>query len=155
MNIQMLSMENLDKLVEFEKNARLSEPDIFLDEFDGENFKNATLSSLKNSHFSLAKCIMCADIDGNIIGRVDFTILPSFAFGGALRAYVDWVYVLKEYRNKGVAQFLFRHMEEYLATSGIDEYFLITAENQEAQSFYNGIKDAHIQKQVTLTKKFN
>ena len=154
MNVQMLSMENLDKLVEFEKNARLSEPDIFIGAFDSENFKNETLTSLKNLHFASAKCLMCADTDGNIIGRLDFTILSSFAFGGDLRSYVDWVYVLKNHRHKGVARFMFSHLEEYLKSLGINEYFLITAENQEAQSFYNGIKDAHIQNQAILTKKF-
>ena len=154
MNIQILSSENLDKLVEFEQNARLSESDIFVEGFDSEKFRNETLSSLENPDFASAKCLMCADAHGNIIGRLDFTILPSLAFGGDMRAYVDWVYVLKERRHKGVARFLFKHFEEYLTELGINEYFLVTAENPEAQSFYTGIKDAQIQNQAILTKKF-
>jgi len=71
MNIQILSPENLDKLVEFEQNARLSESDIFVDGFDSEKFWNETLSSLENPDFASAKCLMCADTHGNIIGRVD------------------------------------------------------------------------------------
>jgi len=155
MVIELLSLENLDKLVEFEKMARVSEPDTFLDELDSEKFRNETFTALQNLNYSSARCMLCLDdTDGNIIGRLDFSILSSFAFGGDLRAYIDWVYVLKDYRHKGVARFLFKHMEEHLTLLGINEYFLIAAENQEAQSFYHSINDSRIQKQDILTRTF-
>jgi len=154
--IELLSLKNLDKLVEFEKIARVSEPDIFLDELDSERFKNTTLAALQNPNFSSARCMLCIDeIDRNIVGRLDFSILSSFAFGGDLRVYIDWVYVLKEHRNKGIARLLFKHMEEYLISLSISEYFLIAAENQEAQKFYHSLKDAHIQKQDILTRNIS
>jgi len=155
MVVELLSVENFDKLAEFEKCARLSEPDVFLEELNCEKFKHETLAALQNPNYSLARCMLCAEgIEGNVIGRLDFSILSSFAFGGDMRAYIDWVYVLKEHRHKGVARFLFSHMEEYLTSIGINEYFLIAAENQEAQQFYRSIKDAHMQKQDILTNKF-
>jgi len=43
LDIQMLSMENVDKLVEFEERARISEWDIFLAGFDSEKFQSKTL----------------------------------------------------------------------------------------------------------------
>ena len=147
-----LSKENLDMLVEFEKNARVTEPDIFLEGFNEEVFKDETLNAIDNPIFSSARCLMCVDDDKGVVGRIDFSILSSFAFGGDLRVYVDWIYVLKECRHKGVAQFLFKEMEGYLAKLGINEYFLLTAENDEAQRFYKSLTDARIEKKDVLTK---
>jgi len=152
MDAVMLSESNLDKLVRFEKRARISEPEIFLHDFDEEKFKNETLQALKNPLFTSARCLMCVDADENVIGRIDYTLLSSFAFGGDLRVYVDWVYVLKECRHKGVARFLFEKMEEALIKLGINEYFLIAAENEEAQHFYSSLKNAKIEKQDVLTR---
>lgn len=154
MDILMLTELNLDKLVQFEKRARASEPDIFIHEFDEVKFKNETLNAIKNPLFSSARCLMCADARGDVVGRIDFSILSSFAFGGELRAYVDWVYVLKECRHRGIAQFLFEKMESVLTELSISEYFLITAENEDAQRFYGNMQNTKIGKQDVLTKSF-
>ena len=155
MNIMMLSALNLDKLVEFEKKARISEAEIFLEDFDEAKFAHETLNALESPHFASARCLMCADENGNVLGRLDFSMLSSLAFGGDLRAYVDWVYVLKEHRHKGVAQFLFKKMEAYLTAHDTNEYFLIAAENDEAQNFYRSLESANIEKQNILTKKIS
>jgi len=154
MNILTLTASNVGLLAEFERKARVSEPDIFLSEFDEDSFLSQTLGVLDNPLYASAKCLMCADEKLGVIGRLDFSVLPSFAFGGSLRVYVDWVYVLKEYRHRGVAQFLFEAMENDLKAIGIGEYFLIMAENDEAQSFYRGFKGAEINKHDLLTKIF-
>jgi len=150
-----LSTLNLDKLIQFEKNARISEPDVFIHDFDEVKFRSETLNALNHPLFASARCLICVNIgggDGDVIGRIDFSIHPSFAFGGDLRVYVDWVYVLKEYRHKGVAQFLFQEMEKTLTELDINNYFLIAAENEEAQRFYGSLKNAQIEKQDLLTK---
>lgn len=152
MHITALSELTLDKLVLFEKRARLSEPDIFAQGFDEVAFRNGTLAALKNPIFSSARCLICINDNGDIVGRIDFSILPSFAFAGDLRAYVDWVYVLKAFRHKGIAQALFEKMEEVLTALGVHEYFLVAAENEEAQRFYNAFPKAQIQKRDILTK---
>ena len=151
MHSVMLSIENIDVVVEFEKRARETEAEIFTFEFDEMVFRKETLNALGNPNFASTRCMMCADENGDIIGRVDFTLLPSFAFGGDIRAYVDWVYVLKAHRHKGVAQFLFNEMTEYLKKLGINDYFLIAAENEEAQSFYRSLGNASIEKQDILS----
>ena len=153
MDVIMLSAQNLEMLVDFEERARVSEPDIFIDEFDRDKLKSKTLESLKNPHFTSARCMMCVDEKGLVIGRLDFAMISSFAFGGDVRVYVDWVYVLKECRHRGVAQFLFEKMEGYLKENGINEYFLWMAENEEAQRFYRNFKGAVIERQDTLTKR--
>jgi len=154
MNILALTASNIDLLVELERKARISEPEIFLSEFDEDNFLSQTLEALNNPLYAPAKCLMCADEKSGAMGRLDFSIFASFAFGGNVRVYVDWVYVLKEYRHRGVAQLLFEAMENHLKTAGIGEYFLIMAENEEAQSFYRGFKGAVINRHELLTKIF-
>ena len=154
MDIFFLTASNVDLLVEFEIKARVSEPMIFLSEFNRDSFVSQTLNALNNPLYASARCLMCTDEKSGVIGRLDFALLPRFSFGGNLRIYVDWVYVLKEYRHKGVAQFLFEEMENYLKTIGINEYFLTVAENEESQSFYHSFKGAEINKQDLLTKIF-
>ena len=145
MTMQMLSLENVDILVKLEQDARMSEPDIFIEDFDAAKFKEGTEKALQNPLFAPARCMMCVNDEGRAVGRVDFSIVPSFSFGGGnLQAYVDWVYVLKEYRHRGVAQMLFTQMACYIKDISVSEYFLIMAENSEAQSFYRSIEGAEI-----------
>jgi ribosomal protein S18 acetylase RimI-like enzyme len=150
----MLSIQNIDLLAAFEQKARATEPDTFINEFSVEQFRADTLKALENPVYSGARCLMCIDESENMVGRLDFTLIPSFAFGGDLRAYVDWVYVLKENRHRGVAQLMFEKMEEYLRDCGIHEFFLISAENDEAQSFYSSMKSSEQTQKTVLTRFF-
>jgi len=43
-------------------------------------------------------------------------------------------------------------MEVYIKDMGISEYFLLTAENSEAQSFYNSVEAAEIKNSEILRK---
>ena len=45
-------------------------------------------------------------------------------------AYVDWVYVLKAHRHKGIAQMLFAELEKDCKKHNIDQYYLIRASIQ-------------------------
>jgi len=145
MNIQLLTIENLHLLVELEQTARISEPDIFVSDFNSATFEAETAKALNNPTFHPnAKCMMYIDENGKAVGRIDFTVVPSFSFGGNLQVYVDWVYVLKEFRHKGIAQLLFAAMEEYIKGIGIGDYFLIMAENSEADKFYRSIPKVEI-----------
>ena len=155
LNIIMLTSENIniiDILVRFEQEARVSEPDIWLEDFDAEKFKEETIIALKNPIFNSSRCMLCNNKENRIIGRIDFSIVSSLAFGGSLQVYVDWIYVLKEFRHQGVAQFLLLQMEEYIKSIGIDEYFLLTAENSEAESFYHSAHGAEIKNCEILRK---
>lgn len=152
MNIIMLTSENIDMLVKFEQEARISEPDIFIENFDANKFKDETLTALKNPLFASSRCMLCNNEENRTIGRIDFSIVSSFSFGGNLQVYVDWVYVLKEFRHQGIAQLLFAQMETYIKNMGIFEYFLLTAENSEAQNFYHSIETVEIKNSEILRK---
>ena len=155
LNTVMLTSENvnmIDMLARFEQEARISEPDIWLEDFDAEKFKEKTVAALKNPIFDSSQCMLCDNNENRIIARVDFSIVSSLAFGGNLQAYVDWIYVLKEFRHQGVAQFLLLQMEKYIKNIGIHEYFLLTAENREAQRFYHNTEGVEIKNCEILRK---
>jgi len=146
-----LTPHNVEALVLFEKEARLTEPDVFTNDLNANLFYHTTCAALLDTRYKSAKCLLCVTDCERVIGRIDFSLLPSFAFGGEIRAYVDWIYVLKNERNKGVGRFLFQKMGEQLNLLGVTEYFLHTASNEDAHHFYNKMQNAKITKQTVLT----
>ncbi len=67
-------------------------------------------------------------------------------------AYVGWICVLKSERHCGIGQALFKEFEKECKNNGIEQYFLVAAENSEAASFYNAFKNAEIKTQPVLRK---
>jgi len=67
-------------------------------------------------------------------------------------AYVDWVYVLKSYRHRGIAQKLFQEFEKDCVENNIDQYYLIRAENEEADRFYKSFQDVSLNEAPVLRK---
>ena len=151
----MLNLENFDMIVKLEEEARATEAEIFLGDYDADKSRKEIESALKNPAFSSAHCMMCVDDNGRALGCVDFATVASYSFGGNLQAYVDWVYVLKEFRHQGIAQMLFSHMADYLKGMGVNEYFLLTAENSDAQKFYHGLEGAEISNREVLRKNIS
>lgn len=152
MNIRFLNKESLRTLVSFEKEARETEPGVLFGNFDEGEFYDKTLKALKDKSFSNAKTILCFQGE-KVVGRLDFSIISSFAFGGDKQLYVDWIYVLKEYRHKKIAQALFEEVEKYMKENNMDRYFLIAAENDEAKRLYHNMKDVKITRQEILEKQ--
>ena len=150
---KLLNIDTLDFLIDFEIEARRTEGEIFTEDFDPQGFKTQTEAALNNPLFQSAHCLICFDED-KIIGRLDFSWVPSFAFGGDLQVYVDWIYVLKAHRHQGVAQKLFSHMETYIIAKGFISYFLLMAENPEAQKFYTSLAGTDISTSQVLKKYF-
>lgn len=56
-------------------------------------------------------------------------------------AYVDWVYVLKAYRHRGIARKLFVEMEKDCVKNNINQYYLIRARNEDADRFYQSFEN--------------
>ena len=79
--------------------------------------------------------------EGRVIGRIDAVLLPS-QFDGSVKAYLDWICVLKSARHKGVAQALMNEMRSRLKAEGIDTLIALTASNDEAQRFYKSVPDS-------------
>lgn len=152
MNIRFLNKESLRSLVSFEKEARETEPGVLYGNFDEGEFYNKTLKALKDPTFGNANTLLCFQGE-KVVGRLDFSIISSFAFGGDKQLYIDWIYVLKEYRHKKIAQGLFEEVEKYMKKNNIDRYFLIAAENEEAQRLYHNMDNVKITRQEILEKQ--
>ncbi|MCL2406866.1 MAG: GNAT family N-acetyltransferase [Defluviitaleaceae bacterium] len=153
MRTEFLSAKNLDALIEFEIKARETDTDIFITPLDIEVLRLSTATAIKTPAYNSAKCLLCISDDGCIIGRLDFTILPVLAFSPEIRAFVDWIYVLKNNRHTGAGKLLIKEMKEYAASVGAKEYFLIAARNDEAQRFYRSFPDIEIKNEQVLIGK--
>lgn len=79
--------------------------------------------------------------DGRVIGRIDAVLLPSH-FDGFVKAYLDWICVLKSRRHQGAAQKLLAALREALKARSVDTLIALTASNDEAQRFYRAIPDS-------------
>ena len=78
---------------------------------------------------------------GRVIGRIDAVLIPSH-FDGSVKAYLDWICVLKSCRHRGAAQKLMAALREELARRGVDTLIALTASNEEAQRFYKSVPDS-------------
>ena len=91
-------------------------------------------------------------IDGDeVVGRIEYHFYGCLQDGYRM-AYVDWIYVLPKARHKGVAQALFRRMQEDCERNGINQYYLIRATNPEADRFYHAFEGAELQETPLLRR---
>ncbi len=78
-----------------------------------------------------------------MIGRIDAALIPS-RFDGSIKAYLDWICVLKSCRHQGVAQTLLSALRDALKKQNVDTLIALTAANDEAQQFYKPIPDSEM-----------
>lgn len=86
---------------------------------------------------------LLAYVDGKVAGRIDSTLICS-RFDGSIKAYLDWLCVLKSQRHKGVAQALMTDLRRRLKEAGADTLIGLIAANPEAQRFYRALEGAKI-----------
>lgn len=72
--------------------------------------------------------------------------------GGYRMAYVNWVYVLPEYRHSGVARRLFAEFEKDCKKHDIHQYYLIRATNENADRFYKKFENVQLDEEPMLRK---
>ena len=136
--IELYTKEKIPDVLAFEKQPRAEENfwgweinDAYIksvtDSFDDPRFKNAIS--------------LLAYIGEQVVGRIDVVRISSY-FDGSVKAYLDWICVLKSARHKGVAQALMNEMRSRLKAEGIDTLIALTASNDEAQSFYKAVPDS-------------
>ena len=65
-------------------------------------------------------------------------------FDGSVKAYLDWICVLKSKRHHGVAQALMEELRRRLRDAGADTLIGLIASNPEAQKFYRAMEGAEI-----------
>jgi GNAT superfamily N-acetyltransferase len=136
--IELYTKERIPDVLAFEKQLR-AEEDVWGWEIDDAYIKSVT-DSFDDPRFQNALSLL-AYIGEQVVGRIDVVRIPSY-FDGTVKAYLDWICVLKSARHKGVAQALMNGMRSRLKAEGIDTLIALTASNEEAQSFYKAVPDS-------------
>ena len=143
-----MDMNDLELVVSSEIENRILEPDVF-PKFNQEKFReNFINNDIKD--FKMNEVILCID-NGKIIGRIDLMVEKSFMDFKSI-GYIDWVYVSKPYRNKGLAKKLFIEAKIYFDKLECDLYYLFVASNEQAKGFYKSI-DIEIENIERASKK--
>lgn len=139
-DIQKFTKDKIDDVIEFELNLRKEE------NFWGWEINDRYVKSVKNSFendmFNNSISLL-AYVDNKVVGRIDASIITSH-FDGSLKAYLDWICVIKSYRHHGIAQNMMNELRKQLRSLGADTLVAMIAANEEAQRFYRSLEKAEI-----------
>lgn len=139
MEFRKLTAETVDAYLSYLHKAMEEEPDeMTADTVDEAGIRSRVLDPFYQNTVS----ILAMD-DGTVLGRIEYHFYGCMQDGYRM-AYVDWVYVLKEHRHKGIAQALFRVFEDECRMHKIDQYYLIRAENSDADKFYKSFENVEL-----------
>ena len=136
--IRPYTEREIPAVLAFERALR-AEEDVWGWEIDEQYIKDVT-NSFHDGRFSNSLSFLAWQ-DGRVIGRIDAVLLPSH-FDGSVKAYLDWICVLKSCRHRGAAQRLLSTLREALKARGVDTLIALTASNEEAQRFYKQVPDS-------------
>lgn len=148
MIFERLNEKNIEAYIAYLKEAMGEEPDkMTADTVDEQGIRNRI-----SDPFYAGTTSILAKEDERVVGRIEYHFYGCMQDGYRM-AYVDWVYVLKAYRHRGIARMLFTELEKDCARNGIDQYYLIRATNEEAARFYGNFQGAEMQ-DVPLLRKY-
>lgn len=140
MEIIRYTKDRIPDVLRFEHDLRAEE------NFWGWEINDAYVASVTASFVNpaFANCLsLLAYTEGRVVGRIDATLLCSH-FDGSVKAYLDWICVLKSCRHRGTAQALMQALRKALRERGVDTLIGLIASNEEAQHFYRSLPDAEI-----------
>ncbi len=147
MTFEILNQNNVEDYIAYLRVAMSEEPDkMAAESIDEPGIKNR----VSDSFFGRTTSILARE-DGRVVGRIEYHFYGCMQDGYKM-AYVDWVYVLRAYRHKGIAQMLFHEFEKDCVQNDIDQYYLIRAVNEEADRFYCHFEDAQLSETPLLRK---
>lgn len=147
MTFEILNQSNVEDYIAYLRIAMSEEPDkMTAESIDEPGIKNR----VSDSFFGRTTSILARE-DGRVVGRIEYHFYGCMQDGYKM-AYVDWVYVLRAYRHKGIAQMLFHEFEKDCVQNDIDQYYLIRAVNEEAGRFYCHFEDAQLSETPLLRK---
>lgn len=147
MIFQKLNQDTVDIYLDYLKIAMHEEPDeMMTDVLDEDGIR----SRIADPFFQKTTSILAIE-DGGAIGRIEFHFYGCIQDGYKM-AYVDWVYVLPKHRHRGVAQSLFKEFEKECSEFGINQYYLIRSEENEADRFYHAFSSANLSTEPILRK---
>lgn len=136
------SADYIDKVIKYEKQLRIEEPDTYYWEPD-ETYRSNLIKSFNDPRFVNSLTFLAVE-NGEVIGRIDANIISSLADADCGSAYLDWISVLKSKRHKKVAQKMLSTLKEELKLRNIHLLIALMARNDEAQRFYRSIEGASI-----------
>ena len=142
-----LNNKNIPQYIAYLQKAFSAEPDMLM----AEQVDEAGIMARINDPFYQNTKSILAIHDKDVVGRIEYHFYGCLQDGYRM-AYVDWVYVLPEYRHNGIAQQLFREFEKDCATNRIDQYYLIRSADAGADKFYRSIQNASLSNEPVLRK---
>ncbi|MBQ7336688.1 MAG: GNAT family N-acetyltransferase [Clostridia bacterium] len=147
MKFEILSASNVEHYITYLKKAMALDSDLMWAEQVDEAGIRARLN---DPFYQNTPSILAFDGD-QVVGRIEYHFYGCLQDGYRM-AYVDWVYVLLEYRHKGIAQQLFKEFEKDCRRNRIDQYYLIRATNPNADRFYHSFENAELDDEPILRK---
>ena len=142
MVIKEFTREDISAVIAFEKELRKQEPDTYFWEPD-EDYARQLDRSFEDARFNTAISLLAMK-DGAVIGRIDASLISSRSDASCFSAYLDWICVLKSERHRQTAQRLLDALRNELKQRSVGLLIALMANNEEAQRFYHGVKDAAI-----------
>ena len=147
MEIKRLTKENLKDYIKYLNTALSEEPEqIMTDSVDEKSMEKA----LSDNSPELCKSLVAYE-GGRLVGSLEYHFYICLQ-DSCKMAYVDWVYTLKPFRQRGVAKSLFCEFERLCLENGVKQYFLIQADNSGASGFYSSFRAASSAEAVILRK---
>lgn len=138
--IEKFTKDRIQDVLQFEHDLR-KEEDFWGWDID-EKYMKDVANSFAAPEFQNALSLLAYN-EGKVVGRIDASLLPTH-FDGSMKAYLDWICVIKSYRHHGVAQELMNSLRRELKQIGISQLIGLIASNEEAQRFYRSMEDALI-----------
>ena len=147
MEYRELNQETADAYISYLEKAIAEDPEMmFVESADPEGIR----ARVADPFYQRTTSILAME-DGKVLGRLEYHFYGCLQDGFRM-AYVDWVYVRRAFRRKGIARELFREFEKRCADNRIDEYWLIPARNPSADQFYGSFSNVKRELTPTLRK---
>lgn len=141
MEIKRYTKDRMGDCLQFERDLR-TEEDFWGWAIDDAYIASVT-ASFENDRFQNSVSLLAYE-QGRVVGRIDSTLICSH-FDGSIKAYLDWICVLKSQRHQGTAQALMAELRSVLKREyGADTLIGLIASNPEAQRFYRALPNALI-----------
>ena len=140
--IKEMKKDDVRNVVAFEFELRRQEPDTYFWEPD-ESYQRMLEQSFDDERFNTALSFVAMK-ENAVIGRIDASLIASRSDASCYAAYLDWICVLKSERHHQVAQALLESLRAECKRRGVGVLIALMASNEEAQRFYQSVKDASI-----------
>ena len=140
--IKIFEKDDIGRVIAFERELRIEEPDTYSREPD-ETYRKQLERSFEDERFNTALSFIAVK-ERRVIGRIDASLISSRSDASCFSAYLDWICVLKSERHYRVAQALLEALRKECRKRGAGVLIALMANNEEAQRFYRNIEDASI-----------